>query len=145
MRRNASSHVFYKVTLQLTWLYFRTEPPVCFYVHAFWTLLRACRRCRIRNVRYLVQSNLVTMLTWPPQRCVRSQTSMAGWPWYLFRAVTLAEISCHILSIDYRWFLEEKSNIVNAHIYCRHGTGHGVGHYLNVHEGTVGLQICKPC
>ena len=29
----------------------------------------------------------------------------------------------------------------------RHGTGHGVGHSLNVHEGPHGLgnAICKPC
>ncbi len=46
--------------------------------------------------------------------------------------------------LDYRYNLNEAIICTTSIIKlscCRHGTGHGVGHFLNVHEGPHGIGV----
>jgi hypothetical protein len=61
---------------------------------------------------------------------------MARWTWFVIFLVT----RIHLLDFS-RLSVSFSSNVGPSSLIKRqsHGTGHGVGHYLNVHEGTTSV------
>ena len=67
---------------------------------------------------------------------------MAGWSWYvLFPKVPCSNYNQTLpFRLPVTKFVE-KAVIMKCSSHLRHGTGHGVGHFLNVHEGPHGIGV----
>jgi hypothetical protein len=67
---------------------------------------------------------------------------MAGWAWY----VPFLHPKDRALTEFFRLSVSASTSWMKVRVNCvfdRHGTGHGVGHFLNVHEGMCAMIDVK--